>query len=163
MIASHLYHQKPTKEKEPPTLHKYVTQRSLAVLMFIALAVVASVRNKPPDKRKSGLSTSVSISHFTANLHRLKVAIKSIEQTFVELLALYPIYMRSLPHSSYLKAALLFIQLIMCFGSPTVAQAGDKVSSFCRPVGPELDYQSHSRQNCPASEGSNVMRKRTRA
>jgi len=62
MIASHLYDQKPTKEKEPPTLHKYVTRRSLAVLMFIALAVVASVRNKPSDKRKSGLSTSVSIS-----------------------------------------------------------------------------------------------------
>lgn len=62
MIASHLYHQRPTKEKEPPTLHKYVIQRSLAVLMFIALAVVASVRNKPSDKRKSGLITSFSIS-----------------------------------------------------------------------------------------------------
>jgi hypothetical protein len=50
--------------------------------------------------------------------------------------------MKSLPHSSYLKAALLLIQLIMCFGNPTVAQAGDKVSSFCRPVGPELDYRT---------------------
>ena len=73
MIASHLYHQKPTKEKEPPTLHKYVTQRSLAVLMFIALAVVASVRNKPSDKRKSGLSTSVSISQSRAQQRYLSL------------------------------------------------------------------------------------------
>ena len=50
--------------------------------------------------------------------------------------------MKSLPHSFYLKAALLLIQLIMCFGSPTVAQAGDKVSSLRRPIGPELDYRT---------------------
>lgn len=50
--------------------------------------------------------------------------------------------MKPLPHSSYLKGALLLIQLVMCFGSPTVAQAGDKVSSFRRPVGPEPDYQA---------------------
>jgi hypothetical protein len=80
--------------------------------------------------------------HFTANVHRPKVAIKSNEQTFVELLALYRSYMKPLPHSSHLKAALLLIQVIMCFGNPTVAQAGDKVSSFCRPVGPELDYRT---------------------
>jgi len=49
--------------------------------------------------------------------------------------------MKSLPQSSYLKAALLLIQLVMCFGSPTVAQAGDKVSSFFQPVGPELDHR----------------------
>lgn len=49
-------------------------------------------------------------------------------------------------YSSYLKAALLLIQLIMCFGNPTVAQAGDKVSSFGRPVGPEVDYQAGLRQ-----------------
>jgi hypothetical protein len=29
-------------------------------------------------------------------------------------------------YSSYLKAALLLIQLVMCFGSPTVALAGDR-------------------------------------
>jgi hypothetical protein len=50
--------------------------------------------------------------------------------------------MKSLPHLSYLKATLLLIQVIMCFGGPTVAQAGDKVSSFSRPFGPELDYRS---------------------
>ena len=50
--------------------------------------------------------------------------------------------MKSLPHSFYLKAALLLIQLIMCFGSPTVAQAGDKVSSLRCPVGPALDYRT---------------------
>jgi hypothetical protein len=50
--------------------------------------------------------------------------------------------MKPLPHSSYLKAALLLIQLIMCFGSPTVAQAGDNVSSFCRPEGADPDYRT---------------------
>jgi hypothetical protein len=50
--------------------------------------------------------------------------------------------MKSVPYSSYLKAALLLIQLVMCFGSPTVAQAGDEVSSFRRPVGPEVDYRT---------------------
>jgi hypothetical protein len=62
MIASHLYHQNPTKHKKSPTLLKYVSQRSLAVLMFIALAVVASVDKKPSDKGTSGLNTSFSIS-----------------------------------------------------------------------------------------------------
>jgi hypothetical protein len=47
----------------------------------------------------------------------------------------------NLRYSSYLKVALLLIQLVMCFGTPTVAQAGAKVSSFCRPVAPELDYR----------------------
>jgi hypothetical protein len=45
-------------------------------------------------------------------------------------------------YSSYLKAALLLVQLVMCFGSPTVAQAGEKAALFSRPVGPELDYRS---------------------
>src|SRR4029078_5388218 len=58
---------KPTKEKGPPMLLKYVSQRSLTVLTFIALAVVGSVGNKSFDKRKSGLSTSVSISQSRAH------------------------------------------------------------------------------------------------
>lgn len=50
--------------------------------------------------------------------------------------------MRSLPHFSYVKSGLFFIQLITCFGSPTVAQAGEKVSSFCWPIRSELDYRT---------------------
>ena len=42
-------------------------------------------------------------------------------------------------YSSYLKTTLLLIQLVMCFGSPTVAQAGERTPLFSRPVGPELD------------------------
>jgi len=45
-------------------------------------------------------------------------------------------------YSSYLKAALLLIQLVMCFGSPTVAQAGAKAPLFSGPVRPELDYRN---------------------
>lgn len=45
-------------------------------------------------------------------------------------------------YSSYLKATLLLIQLVMGFGSPTVAQAGDKASSFSRRVGLEQDYRA---------------------
>jgi hypothetical protein len=60
MIAPTLYRQ--LSSKKASSLGKYVTQRSLAVLMFIALAVVASVGNKPSDKRKSDLGTSVSAS-----------------------------------------------------------------------------------------------------
>jgi hypothetical protein len=80
--------------------------------------------------------------HFAAHLRPFKVDIKPIEQTFVKLLALFLTHMKSLPHLSYLKAAVLLIQLITCFGSPTVAQAGGKVSSIGRPVGPELDYRT---------------------
>ena len=60
MIASPVYRQLPSKTAT--SLGKYVTQRSLAVLMFIALAVVASVGDKSSDKRKSDLSTNVSAS-----------------------------------------------------------------------------------------------------
>ena len=45
-------------------------------------------------------------------------------------------------YSSYLKATLLLIQMAMCFGSPTVAQAGDRAPSFRQPAGRELDYQT---------------------
>jgi len=34
--------------------------------------------------------------------------------------------MKSLPHSSYLKAALLIVQLALGFGSPTIAQGGQR-------------------------------------
>ena len=54
-------------------LLKYVSQRSLTVLTFIALAVVGSVGNKSSDKRKSGLSTSVSISQSRAQQRYLSL------------------------------------------------------------------------------------------
>ena len=60
MIASLVYRQLPSKKVSP--LGRYVTQRSLAVLMFVALAVVASFGNKQSDKRKSDTSTGVSAS-----------------------------------------------------------------------------------------------------
>ena len=50
--------------------------------------------------------------------------------------------MKTLPHSSVLKAALLLTQLIVCFGSPTIARAGDKIASLRRPIGPELNYRT---------------------
>jgi hypothetical protein len=54
-------------------LLKYVSQRSLTVLTFIALAVVGSVENKSFDKRKSGLSASVSISQSRAQQRYLSL------------------------------------------------------------------------------------------
>jgi hypothetical protein len=46
-------------------------------------------------------------------------------------------------HSSYLKTALLIVQLALCFGSPTVAQAGDKDPLAPGPVRPgNLDYRT---------------------
>ena len=62
MIASPIYHRKSFREKAAPTLLKYVSQRSLAVLLFIALALLASVGNKSSDKRDPGLSSSLAIS-----------------------------------------------------------------------------------------------------
>lgn len=62
MIASPLYHQKRSKEKGAPAFLKYVTQRSLAVAMFLSLALLASVGNKPSEKRNLGLSTNLSVS-----------------------------------------------------------------------------------------------------
>jgi hypothetical protein len=49
-------------------------------------------------------------------------------------------------YSSYLKTALLLIQLVMCFGSPTVARAGEKAPLSSRRVGSELDYRSELSQ-----------------
>jgi hypothetical protein len=41
---------------------KDVVQRSLALVVFVTLAFMASVENKPSDKRKQDLSSSFSIS-----------------------------------------------------------------------------------------------------
>src|SRR6266404_2445060 len=46
MIASPLYHQKGSNKKGPHSLLRYVTQRSLAVVMFIAFTFLASIGNK---------------------------------------------------------------------------------------------------------------------
>jgi hypothetical protein len=62
MIASPIYHRKSSREKAAPTLLKYVSQGSLAVLLFIALAVLASVGNKSSNKRNPGLRSSLAIS-----------------------------------------------------------------------------------------------------
>jgi hypothetical protein len=62
MIASPIYHRKSFREKAEPTLLKYVSQRSLAVLLFIALALLANVGNKSSDKRDPGLSSSLAVS-----------------------------------------------------------------------------------------------------
>ena len=66
----------------------------------------------------------------------LEVAIKSIEQILVKLLASHPDYMKSPPCSSLLKTALLIVQLVLCFGGPTVAQAGGKDPLSPGPVRP---------------------------
>ena len=71
----------------------------------------------------------------------LEVAIKSIEQILVKLLASHPDYMKSPPCSSLLKTALLIVQLVLCFGGPTVAQAGSKDPLAPGPVRPgSVDY-----------------------
>jgi hypothetical protein len=71
MIASPVYRQLPSKTAT--SLGKYVTQQSLAVLMFIALAVVASVENKPSGNKKSDLNTNVSISESADQQRRLSL------------------------------------------------------------------------------------------
>ena len=62
MIASPIYHRNSFRGKAAPTLLKYVSQRSLAVLLFIALALLASVGNKPSHSRESSISNKLSIS-----------------------------------------------------------------------------------------------------
>jgi hypothetical protein len=71
MIASPVYRQLPSKKAT--SLGKYVTQQSLAVLMFIALAVVASVENKPSGNKRSDLNTNVSISESPDQQRRLSL------------------------------------------------------------------------------------------
>ena len=66
-----------------------------------------------------------------------------IEQILVKLLASHPDYMKSPPCSSVLKTALLIVQLVLCFGGPTVAQAGGNDPLSPGPVRPgNLDYRS---------------------
>jgi len=46
-------------------------------------------------------------------------------------------------HASYLKSALLIVQLALCFGGPTVAEAGGKDPLSPGPVTPgNLDYRT---------------------
>src|SRR5260370_33346130 len=72
----------------------------------------------------------------------LEVAIKSIEQILVKLLASRPDYMKSPLCSSLLKAALLIVPLALCFGGSTVAEAGGKDPVFPGPARPgNLGYQ----------------------
>jgi hypothetical protein len=77
MFASPLYHQKTSLQKVAPTYLKCVTRRSLAVALFIALALVASFANKPWATRKlsvSNLSSSQSRGYepyLTLNPHQL--------------------------------------------------------------------------------------------
>ena len=61
MIASPFYHQTRSAANVAPAFLKYVSQRSLAVIMFIALAVLASVGNKQSDSKKPSLSDTSSI------------------------------------------------------------------------------------------------------
>jgi len=49
-----------------------------------------------------------------------------------------------LPSSSYLKTALFIIQVALCFGSPTVAQAAGNDPLSPGPVRPRPDYPSES-------------------
>ena len=46
MFASPLSNQNPGKIKSSPSLRKYLTQRTLAVLMFVAFAILASIGGK---------------------------------------------------------------------------------------------------------------------
>jgi hypothetical protein len=61
MLASPFNYQTRSTAKVPPGFLKYVSQRSLAVIMFIALAVMASVGNKQSDSKKPGLGDTSSI------------------------------------------------------------------------------------------------------
>ena len=61
MIASPLCRQNSSTTKVAPIFLKHVSQRSIAVIMFIALAVLASFGNKPSDSQTQGLSNNSSI------------------------------------------------------------------------------------------------------
>jgi hypothetical protein len=77
----------------------------------------------------SALSTSGSQGESSSSKHPTKIY-----------------YMKSslcLSHSSYLKTALLIVQLALCFGGATVAQAGSKDPLSPGPVRPgNLDYRT---------------------
>ena len=78
--------------------------------------------------RHTRLANNSMPKHFAIYLRPPKGGIKSSDDTFVKLLALYTIDMKSLPHSPYLKAALLIVQLALGFGTPTIAQGGQRDS-----------------------------------
>lgn len=78
MIASPLYHQRMPEKKGQHSLLKYVTQRSLAVVMFIAFTLLASLGNKSSitsslsDKQASdeGRYLSLNPRHLFDNVAR---------------------------------------------------------------------------------------------
>jgi hypothetical protein len=72
MIASTLYRQTSGVKKASPFL-KYVSQGSLAMVLFIALAVLASIGNRPSDKGSPGLSRSPSVSKLADNESNLSL------------------------------------------------------------------------------------------
>lgn len=56
MFASPLYHQKPGTGKAHSTFLKYLSQPTLAFVMFFALAVLSSIGGKESEPQKSTLS-----------------------------------------------------------------------------------------------------------
>src|SRR6266446_8510522 len=98
---------------------------------------------EPTGNRHGRLDDSSTPRRLQPAACALEVAIKSIEQILVKLLASHPDYMKSPPCSSLLKTALLIVQLVLCFGGPTVAQAGGKDPLSPGPVRPgNLDYRT---------------------
>jgi len=57
MFASPLYHQKPGTGKAQSTFLKYLSQPTLAFVMFIALALLSSIGGKESETKKSTLAT----------------------------------------------------------------------------------------------------------
>jgi len=98
---------------------------------------------EPTGNRHGRLDDGSTPRHLQRAACALEVAIKSIEQILVKLLASHPDYMKSPPCSSLLKTALLIVQLVLCFGDPTVAQAGGKDPLSPGPIRPgNLDYRT---------------------
>src|SRR6266446_283672 len=98
---------------------------------------------EPTGNRHSRLDDSSTPRRLQPAACSLEVAIKSIEQILVKLLASRPDYMKSPLCSSLLKAALLIISLALCFSGSTVAEAGGKDPLSPGPVRPgNLDYRT---------------------
>jgi hypothetical protein len=89
MIASTLYRQT-SGVKKASTFLKYVSQGSLAVVLFITLAVLASIENRPSGKGSPGLSHSPGASrpadnepHLSLDLgHLFAKTVGSIKDAF---------------------------------------------------------------------------------
>jgi hypothetical protein len=148
MFSSAYHYQKPNTTRPASTLLKYLSQRTLAVLMFIALALLASVAGKKSEANQPSLDKSTSgdlvIRH--RDHDACSVATKSLGPKKFSLL------------TSWQSIAAMMNSFKEAFNDPSIIDYANQqgIGIADSPTAPLLDTSSHSAapSKSPSSQSS---------